>query len=398
MHVTHQWSGKHHNLLLLHVIWQNNALKPAAAAEITGRSIIKIPATIRHMSNSLQLHKQLQADSVPPVFFVTACLLMIYLDHVLNGKCFLPVNSDKSLCMPGGVLHVVTSRATYMSYIATCRQSFASAPDPSMVLCDIESLNVEQLHNLSHLHMIDGWDHLTVEQHQSCLVQHFCVEACNIVSTDNNLPICQHPLPDASSNDYDSSQGVNQLRRLLKTYMTSLRKGKAATQRIRRVADAKQAETEYLKDLRTNWPQLVPHALKDKLLKSFRDATSSQTLCEYTCAVCGESKFNLSLLNARHNGLVPDPFVENHPLKDLAIEPLGVVNSAEPGQPLLRICPIPAELSELTVVEEAMIARRRAKCWVLHLNDNDGDTDGIWRSNSTKMIFPARAEDVNPRA
>ncbi|KAF8508803.1 hypothetical protein JB92DRAFT_570382 [Gautieria morchelliformis] len=181
---------------------------------------------------------------------------------------------------------------------------------------------------------------------------------CLFANTLSLMPVVMIRLLTSFDIQYDSSQGVNQLRKLLKTYMTSLRK-----------------ETEYLKDLRTNWPQLVPHALKDKLLKSFRDATSSQTLREYTCAVCGESKFSellhdslvaldtidLSLLNARHNGLVPDPFVENHPLKDLAIEPLGVVNSAETGQPLLRICPIPAELSELTVVEEAMIARRRAK-------------------------------------
>jgi hypothetical protein len=83
------------------------------------------------------------------------------------------------------------------------------------------------------------------------------------------------------------------------------------------------AQCASLEELQQNWPQLVLRALKYKLLKCFCDATLSETLHEYVCAVCGESKsteylhpnllsintIDYSLLNAGQIGMMPDPFI-----------------------------------------------------------------------------------------
>ncbi|KAJ3816361.1 hypothetical protein F5880DRAFT_1619424 [Lentinula raphanica] len=44
-----------------------------------------------------------------------------------------------------------------------------------------------------------------------------------------------------------------------------------------------------LKDVATNWPQLVPPSMKARLINDFKDQTSSRALATFTCASCAES-------------------------------------------------------------------------------------------------------------
>jgi hypothetical protein len=166
--------------------------------------------------------------------------------------------------MPAMELSGMKFQADFMQFLAACHQSFASAPDTSLIICDIESLNLPQPHITGQLHNIDNKETLVVEQLQSCLVQHFCVEACEIVPSENSLPSCRQ-CPDDNLNDmhvklldailkrkikqrpahrlltalgigYKSLQGVNQLRKLLNAHLISLKKGKAQAEHMRHIA------------------------------------------------------------------------------------------------------------------------------------------------------------------
>jgi hypothetical protein len=42
-------------------------------------------------------------------------------------------------------------------------------------------------------------------------------------------------------------------------------------------------------ELRTSWPQLVPNDLKERIVRMFREETSSESLAEFVCASCAEN-------------------------------------------------------------------------------------------------------------
>ncbi|KAJ6596491.1 hypothetical protein B0H10DRAFT_1765690, partial [Mycena sp. CBHHK59/15] len=92
----------------------------------------------------------------------------------------------------------------------------------------------------------------------------------------------------------------------------------------------------------------------------------------------------------------PMPFNEGV-LRDILVDPDGVsfpVNGDPPVLSLCSIChsslktkkipllslanktilgPVPDELKDLTVIEEAMIARCRSKCWIIQLKEENQD-------------------------
>ena len=91
------------------------------------------------------------------------------------------------------------------------------------------------------------------------------------------------------------------------------------------------------------------------------------------------------------------PFGDNSPLKDLLLDPDGVLIPPNGGSPILSLCsvchsslknnklpplclanklflgPVPEELKNLTVIEEAMIARCCSKCWIIQLREENQD-------------------------
>lgn len=68
----------------------------------------------------------------------------------------------------------------------------------------------------------------------------------------------------------------------------------------------------------------------------------------------------------------------------------------------LTVGPVPEELRDLTIVEEAMIARCRAKCWVIHLHDGDSGSDGKPSHLPTTqhgmkghiIVYPSKPEQI----
>ncbi|KAJ7838168.1 hypothetical protein B0H13DRAFT_1912025 [Mycena leptocephala] len=90
--------------------------------------------------------------------------------------------------------------------------------------------------------------------------------------------------------------------------------------------------------------------------------------------------------------------MENSPYASLLIEPHSIESDPDSAEPVTAVCrrcctdlkankvpplstannnylgPVPPELKDLTIVEEAMILLCRAKCWIVQLRGDDSDT------------------------
>ena len=151
-----------------------------------------------------------------------------------------------------------------------------------------------------------------------------------------------------------------------------------------------------------SWPQIIPLDLKKKIIGMFCDQTSRNALSTFTCDICGEStlssaqcklsianidpshlgKFKWQSLESGSENMAPPPLPFNAgPLKDIMLDPDGVIVDSKSGQNNFLLCkqcfssvkkknkilalslansmylgPVPSELKDLTVIEEAMIA------------------------------------------
>lgn len=106
--------------------------------------------------------------------------------------------------------------------------------------------------------------------------------------------------------EYCHADGVAKLRRLLKTYITTLRKGKMHDSRLkaevhRRDAKIKEEDSRRVR-IASEWPELIPQSRKNQLLADFLKETSSQSLASFTCASCASS----SLIKNRRSKLFAD--------------------------------------------------------------------------------------------
>ena len=188
------------------------------------------------------------------------------------------------------------------------------------------------------------------------------------------------------------------------------------------------------KKINESWPQQISADLKEKIVKMFRQQTSKSELSTFTCSVCAESTLHakqceiqasdidLDLLKFHRKGNATNPPLpyEHGPLKDVLLDPAGVTVD-ERGNLLLLLCPechsalkkgkVPAlslanstylgavleELKDLTVIEEAMIARCRAKCWIVQLKE---ENPSIMMPDSQQgvkghiIIYPQRPSEV----
>lgn len=134
--------------------------------------------------------------------------------------------------------------------------------------------------------------------------------------------------------------------------------------------------------------------MKEKIVRDFRAATSSAALASFTCACCARelligdrirrqhTEVDLGMLEGPHADsgypTPPTPFT-NGPLEGKLVDPHGVISN-DVGQIILELCgscsrglhrkslpkhaianklylgPVPDALSDLTMVEECMIA------------------------------------------
>ncbi|KAJ7207628.1 hypothetical protein GGX14DRAFT_396446 [Mycena pura] len=111
----------------------------------------------------------------------------------------------------------------------------------------------------------------------------------------------------------DDAKGVKQLRRMLKRYITDLRRGKKA-ERCENQDRASRQKFETLTELeaiRQSWPQLIPQSVKNRCVRRFRDQTSSEALSTFTCASCAETV----LLRSQCSIVAGDPHYDLNVLK-----------------------------------------------------------------------------------
>jgi uncharacterized protein DUF6570 len=177
----------------------------------------------------------------------------------------------------------------------------------------------------------------------------------------------------------------------------------------------------------------------------FCEETSSKALLTFTCALCGETALSstqcmlpiaeidlemfkwkkFKSVTSNENILASPPLPFNAgPLKDVVIDSEGVIvgqnddNDTDVQLLLCKQCfscvkrdkipalslansmylgPIPSELKDLTVIEEAMIARCRAKCWVVQLKE---EIQSIITPDSQRgmkghiIIYPQRPSEI----
>lgn len=160
-----------------------------------------------------------------------------------------------------------------------------------------------------------------------------------------------------------------------------------------------------LLDIRQSWPTKIGSRTKAKLIKKFLQRTSNKEIRRLPCAICAEAKtasqlaekpfflseLDIDVLRRPYPLHMQNPF-QNTVLEDYILCPEGVEN-ADSDNPSLRVCrscatslksgkklpalslannlvvgPVPDCLRDLTLVEEAMIALRRGKCCLIHLN------------------------------
>jgi hypothetical protein len=240
---------------------------------------------------------------------------------------------------------------------------------------------------------------------------------------------------------------LSRLRRELRKFITRLRKGKRSEER------RNQENINYANFLRDKnklieeWPRPVSRHLKDKVLKLFRDQTSKDALSTFICAICAEECLNqhkccvysdeidLNLLRRPDERLKDDlvtdpawldteccppdlPYTDG-PLSGILLEPAGI--NCDEGRNSITLCRtcrtsikknklpplalanhnflgrVPDELKYLTVVEEAMIARCRSKCWVVQLKEENRDLGIHDTQRGMKghiIIYPQRPSDI----
>ena len=232
--------------------------------------------------------------------------------------------------------------------------------------------------------------------------------------------------------DYDPTDTQKVLRSRLKNHIRWIENGKL--KEVEQESDAIE-RLRKLDEIRKNWPKLIPSHTKEKIIRDFRAATSSAMLASFTCACCGRQSpvsdrvckqhtdVNLDLLERPQSEqdphMAPAPFTSG-PLENKLLDPHGV-RSEGGGKIMLDLCvscsrglhrkslpkhalanrlylgSIPDELSDLTMVEECMIARARAKSWIVKLQEQDSDSASSTAQRGLKghtIIYPQQPDKL----
>lgn len=206
------------------------------------------------------------------------------------------------------------------------------------------------------------------------------------------------------------------LRKRLQKYIDSLKE---------RCESSKNANFRRNTEENSKWPQKIPESLKDKIASLFMEDTSSNNLRTFTCVSCGEARLlsQKVTVNSREMCLSPlhrpdhrygfnktdtivdevwlNPLCESPNLHENVLDPKALLDprgieildseDSDKSNINLLFCSdchscllksktpplalanhmflgeVPSELQDLTMIEEAMIAKCRAKSWVVQL-------------------------------
>jgi hypothetical protein len=339
--------------------------------------------------------------------------------------------------------------------------SLALTKDSLFLLRRLDTYTMTELLSIARAHRIDltGVPKPTSELLKTLLVQHVVKHGCS-VNTDLRLPPKCEPV--AASEAYgqtllrfavssklgrrplsylvwtmglpvNTELSVGQLRSAVTAYLNKVEKSPEDRPPEPRLQHPK---------LRAAWPPELKDEVLDRFLHSFVDATSSAALKEMVCGVCGgmfQSKhmhplpvsfgsFNNDLLRPKTRLPHAMPTViHDHPvLTGLVVNKKGLkkCDSIDPEIDMCKKCyqsiirrnkmptlalandlylgPIPEELKDLTMAEEALIARRRAKMWVVHLkgdSESAGDNaSAVYHQRGLRghvIVYPADPNELS---
>ena len=242
--------------------------------------------------------------------------------------------------------------------------------------------------------------------------------------------------------EFCDSECIGQLRRHLRAHVTTVRKGKRPEWSHNQRVELDSKKDNRLEGIRNEWPQPAPMELKENCVRNFRMATSSESLRQFTCACCAESinisdrkvrqleEINLELMRDRTDRIFdkscipPKAPFSNGPLENLAVDPDGVMWSGEGDIVALQLCArcdlslqrdklsrlaianlnvlgdVPPEMKNLTMVEEMLVARCRAKCCIVKLQDHRTDVSLPSSQRGIKgniIIYPQRVDKLGSK-
>ena len=238
---------------------------------------------------------------------------------------------------------------------------------------------------------------------------------------------------------FSEDDAINHLRKLLRSYVTQLRKDKRSEFSRNLHTQEQREHDEKLEDIRRNWPQPASMELKEECIRNFRRATSSKSLRQFTCACCAENAntserkvfpiqdINLDLMCNRTDRVFdtsyltpPSPPFTDGPLANILVDPAGVIcidddlsfqlchrcasSLSRNKLPRLAIANfnvlghVPPEMKAMTMVEEMLIARCRAKQCVVKLQDHRTDISLPSSQRGFKghvIVYPQKVEQLS---
>jgi len=241
-----------------------------------------------------------------------------------------------------------------------------------------------------------------------------------------------------------STDSISTHRKLLRARIVKLRADRRpsrdhARNVMRQVAYETDVGNEALAEVTRDWPQRISHIQKAAVVHDFRSATSTHAMKSFTCASCAErvrldkrcerlvSDVDIDILR---NPTVTDSHVltavpaapyTDGPLAGVLVDPAGVCQN-EDGSLSLSLCPpcgsalsrkklprfalanlnfignVPPELQDLTLVEESLVARCRAKMCIVKLQDHRDDVELPTVQRGVKghvIVFPQHPESIS---
>jgi hypothetical protein len=214
---------------------------------------------------------------------------------------------------------------------------------------------------------------------------------------------------------YSETDKIKKLRQRLRSFMSQLERGKSEEEELLLTGSARMARRGEHKRLRAEWPQVIPDHLKRQLVSEFNLQISAESLATFACGCCNElrpitekasiplDEIDIDLLK-RPDHVQPEsdsdievddverdphePWLDdrcpeppmpmaNTPYSSVLIEPDSLGNDPETEKLVMTVCrqcrsnlkakrvppfsiadhylgPVPPELRDLTVVEEAV--------------------------------------------
>ncbi|KAJ7922636.1 hypothetical protein B0H13DRAFT_1865650 [Mycena leptocephala] len=229
--------------------------------------------------------------------------------------------------------------------------------------------------------------------------------------------------------EFSMQDGPAKLRSLLGKYLKSLDSKRPCYESKQAKRDRKtEARTRESNKLKDEWPQLVSPSLKEKFKTYFNQLISKEALSAFTCGSCIERYEEMEQNNPPPRpwldpGVIPPPMpVKSGAYSSLLVDPQCIEDDPDSMEPVLVVCktcrselkrgivprramanhnflgPVPPELQDLTVVEQAMIARCRSKCWIIQLReDDDSGLPNIQRGFKGHIIvYPQQPTKAKP--